>query len=115
MVRVSRRTSLAGTVAGMVVLAGLTGCSYASHDCSGGTCGVLLNGVGAHIDIDAEHIDGPGASGAVNVELMALAPDRATLTVNGAEVTCAPEESHAVGDLQGCGRIINEDNNAMGV
>lgn len=97
----------------MVVLAGLTGCSYASHDCSGGTCGVLLNGVGAHIDIDAEHIDGPGASGAVNVELMALAPDRATLTVNGAEVTCAPEESHAVGDLQVTCRSINEDSMTM--
>ena len=40
-------TALVGTAAFLLPLLTLTGCSYASHDCSQGLCGVLLNGSGA--------------------------------------------------------------------
>lgn len=109
------RSVLAGTAATLVALFGLTGCTHASYDCSGQMCAIYLEGVGASIDIDADTLLGPGASGEITIELTGLATDGATFAVNGAEASCAPGVSQTVSDLQVTCQEVNEEGMSMEV
>ena len=93
------RTALAGTAAILLPLLTLTGCSYASHDCSQGLCGVRLDGSGAHITIDADLLD-PTSGGDTTVQLQGASGARASFTINGVGGTCISDESLMVSGFQ---------------
>lgn len=108
------RTALVGTAAFLLPLLTLTGCSYASHDCSQGLCGVLLNGSGAHITIDADLL-GPTSGGDTTVELQGASGGSASFTINGDGGTCASDESLTVSGFQVTCLGIGEDELTMEV
>jgi hypothetical protein len=81
----------AGLLAGGLLLAPLTACTFTSHNvsCSGSSCSVTLSGDGAEAEILG-----------TTLSLGGVADGRATLGVAGAEVSCAEGESVSAGPLQ---------------
>jgi hypothetical protein len=80
-----------GLLAGALLLAPLTACSFSSHNvsCSGTSCSVTLSGDGAEADI-------LGAK----LTLAGVQDGRATLGVGDAGVSCAQGESVSAGRLK---------------
>ena len=112
--RGSAGTVLAGAAAILLALLTLTGCSHASHDCSQGVCGVLLDGPGAHITIDADLLD-PTSGSDTRVELQEASGDSARFTISGGAGTCTPNESLQVSGFEVTCRGIGEDQLTMEV
>ena len=85
----SRRA--AGLLAGGVALAALTGCTFTSNNvsCSGSSCTVTLSGEGAEAEILG-----------TTLSLGSVQEGRASLSVEGASVSCAEGESVTAGTLE---------------
>lgn len=81
----------AALLAGALLLAPLTGCSFTSHNvsCSGSTCSVTLSGQGSEADILGTTLTFDGA-----------ADGQATLGVAGQSVTCTEGQSVSAGPLR---------------
>jgi hypothetical protein len=80
----------AGLLAGGLLLAPLSGCTFTSHNvsCSGNSCSVTLSGDGAEAEILG-----------TTLALGDVQDGRATLSVGGASVSCAEGESVSAGPL----------------
>jgi hypothetical protein len=94
----SRHT--AGLLAGGVVLAALTGCTFSSNNvsCSASSCTVTLSGNGAEAEILG-----------TTLSLGDVQDGRASLSVAGASVSCAEGESVAAGSLELQCTSVTED------
>lgn len=81
----------AALLAGGLLLAPLTACTFTSHNvsCSGSSCSVTLSGEGAEAEILGTTLSFDG-----------VADGRATLSVAGGSVSCAEGESVSAGPLQ---------------
>ncbi len=94
----SRRA--AGLLAGGVVLAALTGCTFTSDNvsCSGSSCSVTLSGDGAEAEILG-----------TTLSLGSVQDGRASLSVAGASVSCEEGESVTAGSLELQCTSVSED------
>ncbi|MEI4270277.1 hypothetical protein TEK04_00940 [Klenkia sp. LSe6-5] len=86
----SRAARLATPVLTLSALVALTGCSFTSHNvsCSGNQCTATLTGEGSEASILGTSLAFAGTQ-----------DGRATLSVGGAEVSCATGESVTAGPL----------------
>jgi hypothetical protein len=87
--RPARRT--AGLLAGGLLLAPLTGCSFNSHDvvCSGSSCTVSLSGDGEEVRILGTTLTFAGVQ-----------DGKASLSVGGASVSCGEGDTVSAGPLR---------------
>jgi hypothetical protein len=96
---VLRRPRLvAGTAAGLLLLAPLAGCSSDNVSCSGNSCTATLEGNGAKASILGNELAFAGTENG-----------RASLSVGDAEVSCAQGESVSAGPLSITCTTVTDD------